>query len=206
MRYNPRSIFTTSNVVKKQLKRPLGFTLIEVIVGIVVLSTALTIIPTLILPATIQSAEQIHQIRAAELGQSMLNEILSKAYDENSDMAGGVMRCGIESVDCSNTMGTEEFIDDIQANGPDRANFDDVDDYHSLSESGPLIKNALGETMGDLYQGFQVDVSVCIDSDYDGCDDTDALDFDNSVAKLIKITVTTPQNFKIHFASYRANF
>jgi MSHA pilin protein MshD len=180
-------------------KRLSGFTLIELIVGIVVLSTALTIIPTLILPATIQSVEQIHQIRAAELGQSMLNEILSKAYDENSDMAGGLLRCGIESVACS-------FDEDAEEEGESRATFDDVDDYHGLSESGIAIKNALGNEMGELYQGFQVDVSVCIDRDYDGCDDKDALDFDNSIAKLIKITVTTPQAFEIHFASYRANF
>jgi MSHA pilin protein MshD len=182
-------------------KRLSGFTLVEVIVGIVVLSTALTIIPTLIIPATIQSAEQIHQIRAAELGQSMLNEILSKAYDENSDMAGGLVRCGESGTTCSFD---ENADSEAEEGNENRDLFDDVDDYHGLSESGPLIKNALGETMGDLYQGFTVEVTVCIDSDYKGCDDDPTLD--NTIAKLIQVTVSTPQAFKIHFASYRANF
>ena len=199
-----RVIFMRHKFIDHRLmtnSRRKGFTLVEVIVGIVVLATALTIIPTLILPAATQSAEQIHQIRAAELGQSMLNEILSKAYDENSDMAGGFLRCGESGSTCS-------FVENEEAEEgkANRALFDDVDDYHGLSESGASIKNALGETMGSLYLGFEVSVSVCIDSDYNGCDDKDATGFDNTVAKLIKITIKTPQDFSIHFASYRANF
>jgi prepilin-type N-terminal cleavage/methylation domain-containing protein len=66
-----------------------GFTLIEIIVGIVVLSISYALLTSLIYPLASQSAAQIHQIRAAELGQSMVNEILGKAFDENSDMSGG---------------------------------------------------------------------------------------------------------------------
>ncbi len=50
-----------------------GFTLIELIVGIVVLSISFSLLTTLILPLSEKSAEQLHQVRAAELGQSMMN-------------------------------------------------------------------------------------------------------------------------------------
>ena len=110
-----------------------GFTLIETIVGIVVLSIAFSIFTTLIFPLANQSAEQVHQIKAAELGQSMINEILAKAFDENSEMSGGYYRCGedqnndgeIKSADnetCSTVLTNEE--------GNERELFDDVDDYN----------------------------------------------------------------------------
>ena len=181
-----------------------GFTLIETIVGIVVLSIAFSIFTTLIYPLANQSAEQVHQIKAAELGQSMINEILGKAFDENSEMSGGFYRCGedqngdgeIKAVDgetCSSVLANEE--------GGERELFDDVDDYNDLS----IIESSLGESdsLGDMYVGYQINVKVINDSDYDG--DNDGAD-NNYTAKLITVTITTPQDFNFDFAVYRVNF
>ncbi|MBA6223731.1 type II secretion system protein [Colwellia sp. MB02u-18] len=171
-----------------------GFTLIEIIVGIVVLSIAFSIFTTLIYPLANQSAKQVHQIKAAELGQSMINEIIAKAFDENSDKSGGIYRCGESGATaCSSTLADEE--------SGARERFDDVDDYNNLS----IMESSLGgdDSLNDIYVGYQINVKVINDSDYDGDHDDED---DISTAKLITVTVTTPQDFDFVFAVYRANF
>jgi len=176
-----------------------GFTLVETIVGIVVLSIAFSIITTLIYPMVENSADQLHQIRAAELGQSMLNEIQGRSFDENSDRNGGLVRCGELTITCTaNNALTAET-------GESRATYDDVDDYNGLNLSGDNIENSLGETLDGLYSGFIIGVIVCNDGNYDGvCSNSASADTDT--AKLITVTVTTPTGFAINFSSYRANF
>ena len=178
-----------------------GFTLIETIVGIVVLSIVFTIFTSFIYPLSNQSAEQVHQIRAAELGQSMINEILSRAFDENSDMSGGAKRCGEAGYTlCSTAIGPEtgefrEVIDGVNVNS-----YDDVDDYDTDDE---IItpKNALGESIVDEYIGFSMKIDVINDANYDGSGTGN-----NSTAKLITVTVRTPQEFDFVFSVYKANF
>ena len=50
-----------------------GFTLIEMVIGIVVFSIALTLFTSLIVPQVIRSVDPIFQVRASELGQ-VLNQ------------------------------------------------------------------------------------------------------------------------------------
>ena len=171
-----------------------GFTLIETIIGIVVLSIAFSILTTLIYPLANQSAEQVHQIKAAELGQSMINEILGKAFDQNSDMSGGLVRCSdAGAVACTSwdELGAEP--------GEIRINFNDVDDYHKLT----VLADSLGNTVSfsEAYIGYSLNVRVIADSDYDG-----EPDGNSSIAKLITVTVTTPQDFNFAFSVYRVNF
>jgi MSHA pilin protein MshD len=175
-----------------------GFTLIETIVGIVVLSISLSIFTTLIYPVAIESAKQVHQIRAAELGQSMINEILGKAFDENSDMSGGLVRCGEAGVTCTAAvnLGPDEVSPSVNEV---RNVFDDVDDYNELN----VVQSSLGgsDSLANIYIGFKVYVTVVYDNNYDGVADANI-----SAAKLITVTVTTPQNFDFVFSAYRYNF
>lgn len=181
-----------------------GFTLIELIVGIVVLSISFSLITTLILPLSEKSAEQLHQVRAAELGQSMMNEILAKAFDENSDMAGGLIRCGENSTVCSSVLGPEDGEDGRPDYGEYTRNlFNDVDDYDGYNFDD---ENALGDKFSSLYTGFTMSVRVCNDSDYSGPNCDSALDPNISTAKLIIVTVTTPTDFDFVFSFYKANF
>jgi len=191
-----RSNFFSASRSRVTLSIKNGFTLVETIVGIVVLSIAFSVLTTLIYPVVEHSADQLHQIRAAELGQSMLNEIQGRSFDENSDRSGGVVRCGESGVTCSSVMGNEE--------GGDRALFDDVDDYNNFTFSGENIENSLGTKLGDLYLGYTVNVSVCNDGNYDGACSSGSSDI--STAKLITVTITTPTGFDIVFSTYRANF
>lgn len=170
-----------------------GFTLIEVIVGMVVLGISLAVLSTALFPLSQQSAEQLHQVKAAELGQSMLNEIMSKAFDENSDMVGGTTRCGESGVVCSSVLGPDSET---------RAEYDDVDDYNAVSFSDDIF-NSNGENISDQYVGYAVNVVVGNDSNYDGLSDGADNDF---TAKKITVTVQTPQGFEINFTVYKANF
>lgn len=177
----------------RQLKTQ-GFTLIELIIGIVVLAISFSLLTTLILPLSEKSAEQLHQVRAAELGQSMINEILARAFDENSDMAGGLIRCGEPadgSNNCTITLGAE-------SGEGNRELYNDVDDYINFNFNTET--NALGENLTDLYPGFNVTVSVCYSNFSPNCSGS------IEVAKLIIIYVTTPQEFTFVFSSFKANF
>jgi MSHA pilin protein MshD len=183
--------FASKKIISCQMQR--GFTLIETIVGIIVLSIVFSIFTSFIYPLSNQSAEQVHQIRAAELGQSMINEILGRAFDENSDKSGGVKRCGEAGYTlCSTDIGPEP--------GENRPSFDDVDDYDT---NGVKIKakNALGESIEDEYIGYNVRIKVIHDSNYDGFSDSNY-----STAKLITVTIFTPQDFGFVFSVYKANF
>jgi MSHA pilin protein MshD len=180
-----------------------GFTLIETIVGLVVLAVSFSVITTLIYPIAEQSSEQLHQIKAAELGQSILNEIQSKAFDQSSDMAGGLFRCGEYAVACSTVMGPENGIDGRpDFNEDSRDLFNDADDYNDLIYGVGNIENSQGQIF-NLYTGYAMSVRVCNDSDYDGDCSTN---IDNSTAKLITVIVTTPTNLDIVFATYKVNF
>ncbi len=180
-------------------KKAKGFTLLELVIGIVVLAISFSVITSFIVPQSEKSANQIHQIRAAELGQSLMNEILAKAFDEQSDLAGGAIRCGEAGL---NTCTTKPNF------GPDggetRANFDDVDDYDGLDETGDSIENITGsqiqsDALESLYLGYRVTVSVTYDDTYDNSNA-------GSLVKRIDITVTTPSGETVQFATYKANF
>ncbi len=62
-------------------KRSEGFTLLELVIGIVVFTISLTIVLSLIVPQAEQTAEPFRQVKAAKLGQSLMNDILSRSYD-----------------------------------------------------------------------------------------------------------------------------
>ncbi|MFT5296127.1 MAG: MSHA pilin protein MshD [Colwellia sp.] len=176
-----------------------GFTLIEIIVGIVVLSISYALLTSLIYPLASQSAAQIHQIRAAELGQSMVNEILGKAFDENSDMSGGEERCGEVSADLCTTSAN------LGADGSEeRGDYNDVDDYNTINFTDDEILNSQGNSISDVYVGFSMNVEVFYDSDYSG--EYDAGIDDEKTAKLIKVTVRSPQDDDYIFSVYRVNF
>ena len=203
MLYNYLSSLSTLSKVKLNkmtLMHARGFTLIELIVGIVVLAISLSIISTLIAPAEEKSADQILQVKAAELGQSLLNDISSRAFDENSDMVGGLIRCG-EPADGSNPCTSSGLLGPEDGTGgrpnkgeTTRGLFNDVDDFSGYSEQ----YSANDEDLHESYSNFTIDVSVV----YDGI----SLGLANGNAKKITVTVTTPLGTAIEFATHKANF
>ena len=67
------------------LKARRGFTLIEFVVGIVLLAIALTGILGLLINQAPQAVDPVQQVRGAQLAQRILSEVLQKSFDEHSD-------------------------------------------------------------------------------------------------------------------------
>ena len=180
-----------------------GFTLIELVIGIVAFSISLSIITGLLVPQVQRSVEPILQVRATELAQSLLNEISAKSFDQHSDRVGGLIRCNEDvnndgdlvddpgEVACT----AEEDFGNEEANN--RENYNDVDDYHNINVSDEDIINSLGGALivggKHLYQGFSANITVTyIDVNQSG--------------KLITVTVITPTGQSLNFATIRRNF
>ncbi|WOH35892.1 prepilin-type N-terminal cleavage/methylation domain-containing protein [Thalassotalea fonticola] len=184
----------------KPSKYQQGFTLIELVLGMTVMVVVIGFMMVAMLPKEQESADQIHLIQATELAQSFVNEITAKAFDENSDMSGGLIRCnetGGSACTSSNSLGAEELV---------RSLYDDVDDYDGLNSSVNDLEDSLGSSIEDIYHNFHVQVSVYYDNNYDGIADSYDGTLDNSIlVKLITITVTTPLDTRIAFAVYKAN-
>jgi len=174
-------------LIASKCNKAAGFTLIEIILGIVMLSISLAIVSTLIVPTEEQSADNVLQIKAAELGQSLLNDITSRAFDNNSDMAGGRFRCDEDGQDaCTDVIGRE-------TGETTRDQFNDVDDFDGYEERTDAIGGGL-----DGYDSFTLKVKV----EYAG----DELDIADDLAKRITVTVTTSLGTAIEFSTHKANF
>jgi len=188
----------------RSLKR--GFTLIELIVGIVLLAVALTGILGLLINQAPQAVDPVQQVRAAQLAQRLSGEILQKSFDEQSDHNGGRYRCGeqvtgVTISPCSSSYGpdgsgesepyTYNDVDDFDTGG----SWKDVSIY---TQTGAVIAN-------DEYRNYQIKIAV---SPVDFSDGT----FQNtckspcSVGKRIDIQVRLPDQSVLDFSFYRGNY
>ncbi|TYK67150.1 type II secretion system protein [Colwellia echini] len=170
-----------------------GFTLIELIIGIVLLTISLSIVSTLIAPAEEKSADIVLQIKASELAQSLMNDITSRAFDDNSDKSGGRVRCGEPNIATNPCTDSTKLGPEAGEEG-DRNKFDDVDDFNGFNER----VNSTDDAIDTGYNQFLINVEVI----YAGED----LGIDNTQAKRITVTVTTPLGTAIAFTSHKANF
>ena len=118
----PFKQIVTSNCPRSSYRQSLhcGFTLIELIVFIVVISIALTGLFSVFNQSMVNSIDPIVRVRALELAQSKLDEILVRKFAENTP-TGGVPACGsfdFGGVACTAIQGAAD------------TDLDDVGDYH----------------------------------------------------------------------------
>jgi len=199
------------SAVVDQQNKSIGFTLIEMVIGIVAFSVVLTIIIGVLSPQATRSVTPIMNVRASELAQSLYNEISAKAFDENSGRAGSIVRCnedldgdsafdGPGEMACSNVMGPDA------GEAGDKELFDDVDDYHGFSAIVNSFSDVVSQDGRDLYAGFGVSITVFYDGDFDG--DDDLLEDPNAIGrhKLVTINVTTPLGQTFVYSTYRSNY
>jgi len=164
-----------------------GYSLIELIITIVVTSIVIVIFYSVFAPNQKNSVSSVIQVKAAELGQAYLEEIILKRFDENSPI-GNAVPCNQNLAAPCGGISNEEGI-------ANRALFDDVDDYHGVSDQP--AKDALGnDRVG--FANFKVDVTVS----YAGGD------FGLAVQDLkkVQVTVTTPLGETFIFSQYKGNF
>ncbi len=173
-----------------------GFTLIEVIFGIVLMSIVLTIVTGLLAPQARQSADPIIQVKANEIGQAMMNEILGRSFDENSRRSPPFIRCGETGFSGCTTPAN------LGDDGETRAGYDDVDDFIGNYATADL-QNSLGQNLQNDYLGFSLSVNVVYDDDVNGVADTTG-NFNR--LKLVTIEVTAPTGDVYGFAAYKGNY
>jgi MSHA pilin protein MshD len=191
--------FATPAASKATLKHA-GFTLLELIVGVVVLGIALLMISSILGPMYIRSSEPWQQVRAAELGHSLMNEIMARSFDENSSRGTNLLRCGeagasacIATIPACPANGMSSATEEIS-----RDLYDDVDDFHCFRGDGAAVSNILNQSLADSYRNYQVEVFVS----YAGAD----IGLPNQSAKRVDIRVILPSGGNIAFSSYKGNW
>jgi MSHA pilin protein MshD len=167
-----------------------GFTLIEVVVTMLIISiAALGVMYSLGLGLRHQS-DALWQAKAVALAESYMEEILARRYDEQSPL-GGEPPCST-TIACS----APGAFDD----GESRAEFDDVDDYDGLVEQPP--RDVSGNPRAD-YDSYRVAVTVA----YPNPTQIASLGLDTGTdAKLVTVTVSTPEGGAMTFSALRGNF
>lgn len=166
-----------------------GFTLIEMIAGIVIMAVAMTALTAVLFPHAKRSVDPVYQVRAAELGQSLINEVMGKSFDENTDLNSGT-RCGENGTSCSAVLGPD---------GEDVDDYDDVDDYHGYTQDAAQLAN--NDTYDTLYPSFTFSVSVVYDDDFDGSDKSN-----RKLFKRVTVLVVTPGDENFAFVEYKGNY
>ena len=206
------------------IKKVRGFTLIEIIIGIVVLSIALTGGLSLLISQVDAYRDPLIKEKSVQIAKRVVHEIQIRAYDEKSDIGGGIFRCsetvgGISLGDCSaeaeyGTDPGELMLDTL----------DDVDDFDTaklcpkLSGSYSCSQNylpvvyffsdaadeatqtdaadeATQKKYNDYYAGFLVKIEV-VPAKISGHADS---------AKKITVTVRQSDGLEIEYSLIKAN-
>lgn len=186
-----------------------GFSLIETVIGIAVFAVAMTFILTAFLPMVSKQAEPVYQLRAAELGQAMLDDALSRSFDENSDRTGRTesgkyLYCGdIASSNIDKEQSSGSCSSSLGPEGQETyAQFNDVDDFNAYCQQA-ISGATLAQWQGldtSLYDHYSIQVCVVQAPELVG------LSARQDVAKRITVTVTTPSGEQIPFTAYRSNY
>jgi len=168
------------NRVKQQ-----GVTLVELVISIVIMSIAMVAMMNSFSVSMSHSADPLWRNKTLKLAQLYLDEILSKAYDENTPL-GGIPALTTPSCASLGPDGTEA-----------RADYDDVDDYHGISNQTPV---SLVGSLDSSYDDYSVSVTV-------ECDTAGNVSASgNNHAKKITVEVTPPNSSTMTFAAYKGNY
>ena len=157
-----------------------GFTLIETIVFITVVSIALGTLIKVFNQGVSRSVEPIVKIRLLELAQSKLDEVIARKYDHNTP-SGGVPACNSDASAalCTAAIGREGAETCAMS-----AEFNDVDDFDGCSDMP--------------YPNYTRTVAIS----YAGTD----LGLATTNAKRLQVTVSLTDGEVLILSSYRANF
>jgi len=200
------------------IKYVTGVTLIEMVIFIAIIAVAFTGIMVVFINTGKYSADPLVKIRTIELGQSFLEEILLKKYDDNSPVNGGCVQYASNTRCSSGVTPTASLQADA---GENRGTYDDVDDYHNLEYCGantiagdPSCTNScttlVDESNTDIsteYSGY----TVCIRVSFAGSELNSAApgtgtSVSSNDAKRIDVIITDPLNSSMTFSTYKLNF
>ncbi|MEL0610768.1 type II secretion system protein [Vibrio echinoideorum] len=198
----------------KQKKRAQGFSLIEMIIVITLIGFAVAGLTASLYPRSIQTAEQITSVKAADLGRSVLDEVMGRGYDQFSSVNGGVPECAVSII---STPGQQlcTLPNDL---GPDSGETDangilvkslanDVDDFHGLRGR---VEDVLDSDLSDAgYRNFNVEIDVFYDTAVVN-DDTVMMSGRPSIIrthyKRVEVVIIDSQGNRYPFSAIKGNF
>ncbi|NNN99679.1 type II secretion system protein [Vibrio sp. B1-2] len=184
-----------------RVNAPRGFTLIEMIIVITVTAIAMTGITAALYPRSQQSAEQVLAVKAAELGRAVMDEVMGRAFDQNSGPNGGVPECVLVT-----TLG-REVCTSVALLGPEPSEtnntlYNDVDDFHGLTGS---VKDVLGIDISADYQRYNVEIQVFYEQDSSG--QLSGVNANQRTHyKRVSVVIIDPKGNRYPFAAIKGNF
>lgn len=181
-----------------------GFTLIELIISIVILTIGATAFLTLIINTTKNSIDPVIRQQANAIAQSYLEEIMLNPFcdpdfDPDGDPTTG---CATECVVSACSTASPNACGGPNAPGgaeAGRAVFDDICDYNGLPDT--QVRDQLGNLIPGL-GNYSVNVSVQDDSSAD----LSGLSAANGQIVRINVSVQHNNGASTSMSGYRSNF
>ena len=165
-------------------KKQQGVTLVELVISIVIMSIAMVAMMSAFSLSMSRSADPLWRNKTLKLGQLYLDEILAKKYDELTPVGGMPY---VVNPACNSL-------------GPDgsetRMTYDDVDDYHGITNSVPV---SLTAGLDSSYDDYRITVTV-------QCDGDDVSASGDNHAKIITVVVSPPNQNAVTFSAYKGNY
>ncbi len=177
-----------------------GFSLIELIMIIVILGF-LTAIMVPFIQSFLRSPDPMLRQQAVSLGQALMDEIVSKRWDENTPIGGGP----VNTNESSRGSVAATAVASLGADGVEtRTIYDDVDDYNNFSETTDFYDQtgAISITLN----GFSRQAAITyIASTTTTIDASTAASATTTDTKMVVVTVTSPINETYTFVTVSCN-
>ncbi|MDV5054076.1 type II secretion system protein [Vibrio sp. T13N] len=201
------------------MKKSSGMTLIEMIIAIVLMGIAMVAFTSFLVPQIRDSAIPHYQTRAVALGQGFMSQILARGFDENSNVDGGLVRCGEGDAGTKQERCTEpdDLGEDSGENRP--SDFNDVDDYIGCWSTPTTVSQCTGYSRGNLrnvldsqdedssdsYKNFRVEVDVAY---YNVTTGSSAPTKSTSITPYKKVTLTiySSNTQPLSITAFRGNY
>jgi MSHA pilin protein MshD len=170
-----------------------GFTLIEVIIFIVVVAAGLAGILTVSNTVVKSSADPMVHKQAVAIAESLLEEILLKAYCDPSTVDNTTVppACGVQG---AHTLGTDA----------DRKPYDKVMDYNTYKTTNGVLDYSTNTPTPSLAR-YNITPAVVVDCVVNVGDSAGAPCTDSTFRRIV-VSVTDPQNNVIRLTGYRGNY
>jgi MSHA pilin protein MshD len=191
----------TNPFTKKIPRKNQGFSLIEIVITIVILGAVAGILVPFF-NAIVHSPDPLIRERAISLGQSMMDEIMAKRWDNNTPMGGGPLRT--DESTRTMTWATEVASLGTDA-GEDRTTYDDVDDYRSMPVEIDNFTDQEGNTFSLPGYRRQVFVDYIASSSTTITDQLPTASANRTDTKRVVVTITSPLGEIFNFVAVACN-
>ena len=178
--------------MKHHMQQQGGFTLIEIVITIVLISAMMAGMSALFVENVGNSHRPYLRQKSLAVANAFMEEIQHKRWNENTPIGGGCINTGAS---CGASLFTPAGIG--TDGGESRTDYDDVDDYNAINNQSPP-EDSSGTAMPG-FDGFTVTVAVTQPSAaWNGIAAADV--------REIVVSVTSPTNETISLTSYRVNY